>query len=193
MRTSAIKRSGGNLQPSPAGGSAASQTLQIRNFGFAIVGLFSHSARPALVALVRAMSVPKTQAPNGGVTDKVNLSALFVEMVFPEQANHYGTLFGGTALSLMAKAAYVAASRFTRRSVVMASSDKVDFHTPVKVGQLIELEARVVRAGRTSLTVDVFVSAETLDTGERRLAMRGRFEMVAVDEAGRPTPHSKQP
>ena len=34
----------------------------------------------------------------------------FVELVFPEQANHYGTLFGGTALSLMGKAAFVAAT-----------------------------------------------------------------------------------
>ena len=170
----------------------ASQALQIRSSGFAIVRLFSHSAHRAVVALVRSMSVRETQALSGS-TENVHVSALFVEMVFPEQANHYGTLFGGTALSLMAKAAYVAASRFTRLAVVMASSDKVDFHTPVKVGQLIELEARVVRAGRTSLTVDVFVSAETLNTGERRLAMRGRFEMVAVDEAGRPTPIQSNP
>lgn len=40
--------------------------------------------------------------------------ARLCEMVFPEQANHYGTLFGGTALSLMGKAAFVAASRHAR-------------------------------------------------------------------------------
>mgnify|MGYP003449498611 CR=1 FL=1 len=38
----------------------------------------------------------------------------FVEMVFPEQANHYGTLFGGHALSLMGKAAFVSATRHAR-------------------------------------------------------------------------------
>src|SRR3546814_8807224 len=58
---------------------------------------------------------------------------LFVEMIFPEQANHYGTLFGGTALSLMGKAAFVAASRRARRAVVMATSDKIEFHMPVAV------------------------------------------------------------
>jgi acyl-CoA hydrolase len=114
----------------------------------------------------------------------------FVEMVFPEQANHYGTLFGGNALSLMGKAAFVAASRRARSAVVMATSDRVEFRQPVAVGQLVELDARVTRVGRSSMTVEVDVTAETLTSGERRLAMRGRFEMVAVDQAGRPIPIS---
>jgi len=111
----------------------------------------------------------------------------FVEMVFPEQSNHYGTLFGGTALSLMGKAAFVAASRHARTAVVMAASDKVEFADPVAVGQIVELAARVIRVGRTSMTVAVEVEAEVLLTGERRSVMRGRFEMVAVDASGRPT------
>lgn len=110
----------------------------------------------------------------------------FVEMIFPEQANHYGTLFGGHALSLMGKAAFVAATRRARTAVVMASSDKVDFHTPVRVGELVELDARVARVGRTSMTVEVDVIVEALLTGDRHLAMRGSFEMVAVNAEGRP-------
>lgn len=110
----------------------------------------------------------------------------FIEMIFPEQANHYGTLFGGHALSLMGKAAFVAATRRARTPVVMASSDKVDFHMPVRVGELVELDARVARVGRASMTVVVDVFAEALLTGERRLAMRGSFEMVAVNDQGRP-------
>lgn len=111
----------------------------------------------------------------------------FLEMVFPEQSNHYGTLFGGTALSLMGKAAFVAASRRARRAVVMASSEKVDFHLPVTVGQVVELHAQVVRIGRTSMTVIVEMVAETLMSGQRALAMRGSFEMVTVDATGRST------
>jgi acyl-CoA hydrolase len=110
----------------------------------------------------------------------------FIEMIFPEQANHYGTLFGGTALSLMGKAAFVAATRRARTAVVMVSSDKVDFHMPVRVGELVELDACVARVGRSSMTVEVDVVAEELLSGERRLAMRGSFEMVAVNEQGRP-------
>ncbi|MFZ5732893.1 MAG: acyl-CoA thioesterase [Pseudomonadota bacterium] len=123
-------------------------------------------------------------------TSEPGPSTRFVEMVFPEQANHYGTLFGGNALSLMGKAAFVAATRRARCAVVMATSDKVEFHEPVRVGELVELTARVERVGRTSMTVEVDVVAEALISGRRRLAMRGSFEMVAVDGGGKPTPVS---
>ena len=114
--------------------------------------------------------------------------ARFTEMVFPEQANHYGTLFGGHALSLMGKAAFIAATRRARAPVVMARSDKVEFHVPVRVGELIELAAHVARVGRSSMTVVVEVTSEGLVSGRRRLAVRGSFEMVAVDAEGRPLP-----
>jgi len=116
----------------------------------------------------------------------------FIELIFPEQANHYGTLFGGNALSLMGKAAFVAATRRARCAVVMATSDKVKFHEPVRVGELVELTARVERVGRSSMTVAVNVVAERLASGHRRIAMQGSFEMVAVDGGGRPTPISKK-
>lgn len=112
----------------------------------------------------------------------------YVEMIFPDQSNHYGTLFGGTGLGLMGKAAFVAASRRARGAVVMARSDRTDFHAPVRVGELLEMTARVVRIGRASMTVEVEAVAEVLLTGERRPAMFGCFEMVVVDADGRPTP-----
>lgn len=109
------------------------------------------------------------------------------EMVFPEQTNHYGTLFGGSALALMDKAAFIAASRYSRRAVVTASSERVDFHVAVKQGQLIELVAQIVKAGRTSMTASVEMFAEDLLSGYRRLATRGRFVLVALDAQGNPT------
>ena len=108
-------------------------------------------------------------------------------MVFPGQTNHYGTLFGGQALALMDKAAFVVASRYARRSVVTASSEKVDFHVPVKQGQLVELVARVVSTGKSSMAVEVDLFAEDLLTGDRQLATRGRFVLVALDAHGHPT------
>ena len=113
--------------------------------------------------------------------------ARLIEMVFPEQTNHYGTLFGGQALALMDKAAFVVASRYARRNVVTASSEKVDFHVPVRQGQLVELHPRVVATGRTSMTVEVDLFAEDLLTGDRQLGTRGRFVFVALDAHGRPT------
>lgn len=115
-----------------------------------------------------------------------------VEMIFPEQANHYGTLFGGHALALMAKAAFVAATRHARMAVVMARSDRVDFATPVRVGELLELTARVTRSGRSSMTVEVAATAGALTEQARRDVLRGRFEMVAVDDRGRPCPIAQE-
>ena len=109
-----------------------------------------------------------------------------VEMVFPDQTNHYGTLFGGHVLSLMDKAAFVAASRYARSHVVTACSERVDFHTAVELGQLIELTARVVKTGRTSMTVEVVLMSENLISGERKLCTRGRFVLVALDAQRQP-------
>lgn len=113
--------------------------------------------------------------------------ARLIEMVFPQQTNHYGTLFGGEALALMDKAAFIVASRYARRTVVTASSEKCNFHVPVRQGQLVELVARVVATGRTSMTVEVELNAEELLSGERHLGTRGRFVMVALNEHGKPT------
>lgn len=121
-------------------------------------------------------------------TSLLNEETRFAEMVFPDQSNHYGALFAGAGLALLSKAAFVAASRRARGDVVMARSEATDFHTPVRVGELLDLSARVIRVGRSSLTVQVEGVAETLSTGARRPALSGRFEMVAVDADGRPVP-----
>jgi acyl-CoA hydrolase len=111
-----------------------------------------------------------------------------IEMVFPDQTNHYGTLFGGHALRLMDKAAFVAASRHARSAVVTACSERVDFKTPARQGDLIELSATVIATGRTSMTVAVSLFAENLLTGDRSLCAQGRFVLVALDQEGRPRP-----
>lgn len=111
-----------------------------------------------------------------------------VRTVFPTQANHYGTLFGGEALRLMDEAGFIAASRWARQTLVTVSSERVDFRAPIRAGELVETAARVVAVGRTSLTVEIELFGENLLTGERRLATRGHFVFVAVDADGRPTP-----
>lgn len=108
-----------------------------------------------------------------------------IEMVFPDQTNHYGTLFGGHALRLMDKAAFVAASRYSRRTVVTACSERVDFKNAAHHGNLIELTASVIATGRSSMTVGVQLVAEDLLSGERRLCAEGKFVLVALDEEGR--------
>jgi acyl-CoA hydrolase len=111
-----------------------------------------------------------------------------VDVVFPDRANHYGTLFGGHALQLMGKAAFIAATQKARQHVVMASADNMIFDEPVRVGELIECVASVARVGRSSMTVAVDLIHEDSLSGLRRSAVRGTFEMVAVDSNGRPAP-----
>jgi len=111
-----------------------------------------------------------------------------VEMVFPDTTNHYGTLFGGDALKLMGKAAFVTATRCARKVMVMASSRAIDFVAPIDGGDMVELVSRVVSAGRTSLVVEVELLSESLLSGLRDRAASGQFVMVAVDSAGRPIP-----
>ncbi len=111
-----------------------------------------------------------------------------VELGLPADTNHHGTLFGGTALSLMDRAGFVAATRHVRRALVTVATDNVNFRAPVEEGDLVEVSARVVETGRSSVVTEIELVGEKLLTGERRLAARARFVYVAVDEHGRPTP-----
>jgi acyl-CoA hydrolase len=107
------------------------------------------------------------------------------EMVFPNHTNSNDQLFGGYALSLMDKLAFIVSSRYARLPMVTASSEQVDFHSPVGEGDLIEFVGRVLRVGRTSVRVRIEMFSENLLSGERKLCTTGEFVMVAVDRAGR--------
>lgn len=116
-----------------------------------------------------------------------------VEMVFPNHTNSYDQLFGGYALSLMDKLAFIVASRYARMPVVTASTDKIEFRTPVKEGDLIEFVGKISRVGRTSVTVAIDMYSENLISGARALCTTGNFVMVATDSDGRPTPVPRPP
>src|SRR5580704_5514992 len=92
------------------------------------------------------------------------------EIVFPTDTNNRGTLFGGKALAMMDIAASICALRATRKPVVTASIDRTDFKEPIYVGEFAETNARIIKVGRTSLTLEVELWAENPLTGERRLS-----------------------
>lgn len=110
------------------------------------------------------------------------------KMVFPGTTNHYDTLFGGEALKWMDEVAYIAATRFARKQVVTISTEQVDFKRPIPSGILVELVARVVKVGRTSLKVEVNIFLEELYSDKREKAITGHFNFVAIDENKKPTP-----
>lgn len=116
-----------------------------------------------------------------------NAETRIFKAVFPNLTNHYDTLFGGTAMSLMDEAAFIAATRFTRKKVVTVCSDKIDFNKPIPAGTIIELVARVVHVGRTSLRVSVEVFIEQMYGEGREQAIVGQFTFVALDHNRQPT------
>jgi acyl-CoA hydrolase len=76
--------------------------------------------------------------------------------------------------------------------MVTIASDRVVFKKPVPEGTMVQLRAKIVRIGHTSVTVDVEMHAERPLSGERFLATQGQFVMVALDEAGKPAPVREQ-
>lgn len=123
--------------------------------------------------------------PIGETADDVGTALYLVDMVFPGQTNHYGTLYGGDALKMMGKAAFIAASRHARAIMVMAASDRIDFTSPVHEGEMVELVATMRMKGRSSVRVEVALWAENLLTGDRRHAATALFTMVSVGSDGR--------
>lgn len=108
------------------------------------------------------------------------------DIVLPNQSNGFGTMFGGDVMAMMDKAAAIAALRFCRQPVVTASTERIDFRTPIRQNEIIEAQARVVYVGRTSMVVRVRVYAEHPLLGDRRICTTGYFSMVAVAREGKP-------
>ncbi|WP_415789329.1 acyl-CoA thioesterase [Deinococcus saxicola] len=132
--------------------------------------------------------LPTTATAPHPITPAPRSRARMLELVFPKDTNYLGTAFGGWVLSLMDKAASVAAVRHGGGNVVTARMDGVDFRLPIRVGDAVALDAQVVRVGRSSMTVRVDVYRETMTTGEQELATTGTFVFVAVDGEGKPCP-----
>lgn len=109
-------------------------------------------------------------------------------LILPHNTNHHGTIFGGTVMSYIDEVSAVAAMRHSRKPVVTASIDSVDFLSPAKLGYSVCLEAFVTSTGRTSMEIFVKVISENLMTGERELTATSFVTFVALDENGQPSP-----
>ncbi len=109
-------------------------------------------------------------------------------LVLPTITNNHGTIFGGAMMAKMDEVAAIAASRHSRKSVVTASLDSIDFLSPAKMGHSVCIEAFVTSTGKTSMEVFVKVISENLITGERKLTATSFMTFVALDEHGNPTP-----
>lgn len=110
------------------------------------------------------------------------------ELVLPNDTNTLGNLMGGRLLHWMDIVSAIAASRHCNRVVVTASVDFVDFKSPIKLAEIVILEAKVTRAFNTSMEVRIEVWAEDMQANERRYCNTAYYTFVAVDQTGRPIP-----
>ncbi len=107
-----------------------------------------------------------------------------VQVVLPNDANPLGFILGGTVMHLIDIAGAIACHRHTRSLLVTAAVDDLQFLHPIKVGDLIILQARVTAAWSTSLEVEVEVYSEETLTGVRRMTSRAYLTFVAIDRDG---------
>lgn len=107
-------------------------------------------------------------------------------VVLPNDANHYGTAFGGAIMSWIDLIAAMAAQRHSGREAVTASIDRINFITPIQIGDHVNLKAMVNYVGRTSMEVGVQVNRENPYTGEMTRATTAYLSFVALDENKKP-------
>jgi acyl-CoA hydrolase len=107
-----------------------------------------------------------------------------VQVVLPNDANPLGFILGGTVMHLIDIAGAIACHRHTRSRVVTAAVDDLQFLHPIKVGDLIILEATVTCTFTTSLEVQVIVHSEEILTGRRQLTSSAFLTFVAIAEDG---------
>ncbi|MCL1632531.1 acyl-CoA thioesterase [Sporolactobacillus sp. CPB3-1] len=107
--------------------------------------------------------------------------------VMPNDANTHGTLFGGKLMMHVDNIAVMAAMRHSRKTVVTASVDSVDFLYPIKVGSSVCLEAFVTWTHHTSMEVFVKIVTEDLTTGKRVLCTTCLLTFVALGSDGKPS------
>ena len=121
--------------------------------------------------------------------DKKTVAASRVEIaqvMYPEHANPAGNVHGGYILKLVDQAAAIVASRHTHMNVVTASVDRMDFISPVFVGNLVFAKASLNYISRTSMEIGVRIEAECLRTGIRTHVGSAYLTFVALNDNDNP-------
>ncbi|HSP33499.1 MAG TPA: hotdog domain-containing protein [Thermoanaerobaculia bacterium] len=122
------------------------------------------------------------------ITAKWDEPAIRVLMM-PRDTNAHGTIFGGVILSHIDQAGAIEARRQGCRFMVTVSMDKVVFHEPVFVGDLISFWTETVRVGNTSITIKVVCEAiRGNDPHERVIVTEAHVVYVNVGEDRKPAP-----
>lgn len=113
---------------------------------------------------------------------------VMTQMILPPDANPLNAAFGGRVMEWIDICGGIAAQRHCRQVVVTASMDELHFHSPIRVGWIVTLRARVLATFRTSMEVGVTVTAEDPLTGKRDLTTSALLTFVALAADGSKVP-----
>ena len=106
----------------------------------------------------------------------------------PRTVNANGKVQGGTVMSWIDEAAQTCANRWANRDCVTVATGAMRFLRPILIGDLVEVEARLVFTGTTSMNIAVQVRSGNVIRGEMHIVTDCLTVFVAVDEEGRPLP-----
>jgi acyl-CoA thioesterase YciA len=110
-------------------------------------------------------------------------------LMMPRDTNAHGTIFGGVILSYVDQAGAIEARRQGCQFMVTVSMDKVVFHAPVFVGDLVSFWTETLRIGNTSITTKVVVEAIRGGAmGDKVLVTEAQVVYVNVGEDRKPRP-----
>ena len=107
---------------------------------------------------------------------------IMTELVLPNDTNTFGNLMGGRLMYWMDIASALAASKHCNSPVVTASVDNISFENPIKLGNIVHIEAKVSRAFNTSMEVHMQVWSEDFNHQNRYKSNEAYYTFVALDE-----------
>jgi acyl-CoA hydrolase len=116
----------------------------------------------------------------------IDSEVIMTEMVLPNDTNTLNNLMGGRLLHWMDICAAISAQKHSNRIVVTASVDNVSFTQPIRLGNIVTMQAKVTRAFNSSMEVSLEVWAEDIPAGIRVSTNKAFYTFVAVDQNGRP-------
>lgn len=108
------------------------------------------------------------------------------ELVFPNDTNFYGNLMGGRLMYWMDTAAAMAAGKHCRLPAATVSVDNLSFDEPIRLGNVVHIEATVTRAFNTSMEIHLVVWGEDLTQNHKYRSNEAYFTFVAIDTEGKP-------
>jgi len=124
------------------------------------------------------MTTPKITGPRGEITLQT--------IAMPADSNANGDIFGGWLMAQMDLGASVQARTRARGRVATVAVDGMEFHKPVKIGDVLAIHTVIEREGRTSMGIGVEAWITRLPAADHMRVTKAVFTFVAIDETGKP-------